>query len=60
MLVLSMSVGDKIKIGDNVTIHLSRVTDTQARIAFEAPKEVQILRENAIVRTKPDWRKSNE
>lgn len=45
MLVLSRKVGEKILIGDNVTITVVRVAQGTVRIGVEAPDGVAIVRE---------------
>jgi carbon storage regulator CsrA len=44
MLILTRKVGEKIKIGADVTITLCRVKDGSVRLGIEAPKDVHILR----------------
>lgn len=44
MLVLSRRVGEKIDIGDGITITVLRVTGKTIRLGIEAPDEVPIRR----------------
>lgn len=44
MLVLSRKAGEKIQIGDDVTLEVRRVAGNRVTIALVAPKEVRILR----------------
>jgi carbon storage regulator len=44
MLVLSRKIGEKIHIGDDVTIEVRRVAGNRVTLAIEAPKNVRILR----------------
>jgi carbon storage regulator len=44
MLVLSRKHGEKIHIGDDVTITVVEVKGSQVRIGIEAPDDVAILR----------------
>ena len=44
MLVLSRKVGQRIMIGDNITILISRVAGKRVTLGLEAPKEVSIRR----------------
>lgn len=44
MLVLSRKVGEKILIGDDVTVTLVRISGNKARIGVEAPEDVPVLR----------------
>ncbi len=48
MLVLSRKVGEKIRIGDDVTIVLVDIRGIKARIGIEAPDDVRIVRDDAI------------
>jgi carbon storage regulator len=45
MLVLSRKVGQRILIGDHVTITIVRVSQGAVRIGVEAPVELPIVRE---------------
>lgn len=44
MLVLSRKSGERIHIGNNVTIEVRRVAGNRVTLAVQAPKEVRILR----------------
>ena len=54
MLILTRRVGEKIIIGDNIVVANLGVNGNQVRFGIEAPKDVQILRENAISRNKKE------
>lgn len=45
MLVLGRKPGEKIKIGENVVIHVLETRDGRARLGIEAPRDMKILRE---------------
>ena len=45
MLVLSRKVGERILIGDNITVTIVRVAQGVVRVGVEAPPEMPILRE---------------
>jgi len=45
MLVLSRKTGQRILIGDDITVTLVRVDGDTVRIGIEAPETVRILRE---------------
>lgn len=45
MLILTRRVGEKILIGDNVSIAVLAVRGNQVRIGIEAPSEVSVHRE---------------
>lgn len=44
MLVLSRKESEKIKLGDEITITVVRVSGDRVRIGIEAPKDMIILR----------------
>lgn len=44
MLVLSRKAGEKIHIGDNITVEIRRVAGNRVALAFDAPADVRILR----------------
>ena len=45
MLVLSRKVGEKILIGDNISVTVVRVAQGTVRIGVEAPEDLPIVRE---------------
>jgi carbon storage regulator len=47
MLVLSRKVGEKIQIGDNITVTVVRVQGATIRLGIEAPSDVPISRPEA-------------
>ena len=44
MLVLSRRIGEKIEIGNGITVTVLRVTGKSVRIGIEAPDDVSIRR----------------
>ena len=44
MLVLSRKVGEKIVIGDNITVVVNRVSGNRISLGIEAPSDVRIIR----------------
>jgi len=52
MLVLSRKIGEKIKIGDNITISIEGIRGDKIRLGFEAPEDVIILRGELLQRIK--------
>jgi carbon storage regulator CsrA len=44
MLVLSRKTGERIHIGDNITIEVRRVAGSRVTLALEAPRDLRILR----------------
>jgi carbon storage regulator CsrA len=45
MLVLSRNVGETLHIGDDITVTVLGVQGNQARIGIDAPKDIQVHRE---------------
>lgn len=45
MLVLGRQVGERIRIGDDVTIEIVRVQGRVVRVGITAPRELRIIRE---------------
>ncbi len=44
MLVLSRKAGQKLQIGDNVTITILEVHGNTVRVGIEAPRDIRVLR----------------
>ena len=44
MLVLSRKEGERIVIGDNITLVISKVSGNRVTIGIEAPREVKVVR----------------
>ena len=44
MLVLTRKLQQQIKIGDNITVTVLRVSGTTVRIGIDAPRDVRVLR----------------
>lgn len=44
MLVLSRKKGERIQIGEDITVIINNISGKQVSIAIEAPKGVHILR----------------
>lgn len=50
MLILTRKAGERIFIGDNITITIVRADQHSVRIGIDAPKDVTILREEVARR----------
>lgn len=50
MLVLTRNTGDKLMIGENIEVVVLGVSGGQVRIGISAPREIKVLRDNAIRR----------
>ena len=57
MLALSRRVGEKIKIGDDITIHIHKIHGEKVRIGIEAPRHIKILRTELLERESQDEHK---
>lgn len=57
MLVLSRKPGEKIQIGDNITITVVRVSSDNVRLGIEAPREIEVLR-SELVQVEEDAKKA--
>lgn len=44
MLVLSRKIGEKIHVGDSITVEVRRVAGNRVSLAIEAPRHVRVLR----------------
>jgi carbon storage regulator len=44
MLVLSRKVGERLVIGDNITLVINRIAGNRVTIGIEAPSDVRIAR----------------
>jgi len=44
MLVLSRKEGERIVIGDNITLIISKVSGNRVTIGIEAPRDVKVIR----------------
>lgn len=54
MLVLSRKEGETICIGDNIRITVLNVRGDKVRLAFDAPKDVAVHREEVYQATQRD------
>lgn len=50
MLVLSRKPGERILIGDDVTITVVRIGPNNVRVGIEAPRDMSIVREELCLR----------
>ena len=45
MMVMRRREGEKILIGDNITIHIAHIGRNKVKIAIDAPREISIVAE---------------
>lgn len=50
MLILTRKTGERIMIGDDVTVNILSVRGGQVRIGFDAPNHVSVHREEIYLR----------
>ena len=49
MLVLSRKSGERIHIGENITVTIVRIGPNNVRIGIDAPRDLNIVREELCV-----------
>lgn len=59
MLVLTRKPMDAIDIGGNIKVTVLSVAGNQVRIGIDAPKHIQIVRDDAIYRQPRDYVERN-
>jgi carbon storage regulator len=50
MLILSRKVGERIRIGDHISVTVLAVNGSQIRLGIDAPKSVPVHREEVFQR----------
>jgi carbon storage regulator len=50
MLVLSRKVGERIQLGDNITVTLVKINGNAVRLGIEAPSHMTVMREEVATR----------
>lgn len=54
MLILTRRVGESVMIGDNVTVTVLGVKGNQVRVGINAPKEVEVHRDEVYERVQKE------
>lgn len=44
MLRIDLKPGESVKVGDDITVHLEEKSGQRARLAFDAPRTVRIIK----------------
>jgi carbon storage regulator len=56
MLVITRKVGDRVKIGDDITVTVLEVSGSSVRIGIDAPSDVRVYRHEIIEATEAENR----
>jgi carbon storage regulator len=54
MLILTRKLGEKITIGDDITVTLVEVKGTQVKLGIDAPKHIEIHRQEVYERIREE------
>jgi carbon storage regulator len=54
MLILTRKLGEKINIGDDITVTLVEIKGTQVKLGIEAPKTIKIHRQEIYERIREE------
>ena len=54
VLILTRSIGESIKIGDDITVTVLAVNGNQAKVGVSAPRDVEVHREEVYVRVQQE------
>jgi carbon storage regulator len=52
MLVISRRVGERVKIGPNIWVMVTRIQEGAVRVAIDAPRHLTVVREELLIRAK--------
>ena len=50
MLVITRKAGDRVQIGDDITVTLLEITGSSVRLGIDAPAEVAVYRHEILAR----------
>jgi carbon storage regulator len=50
MLVLSRKVGERIQLGDHITVTLVKINGNMVRLGIEAPPHMSVVRQELVER----------
>ena len=60
MLVITRKAGDRVQIGDDITVTLLEITGSSVRIGIDAPAEVAVYRHEILEAVKEENRAAAE
>ena len=60
MLILTRKLGEKINIGDDITVTLVEIKGTQVKLGIEAPKHIEIYRQEIYERIREENMSSSD
>lgn len=60
MLILTRRIGESLTIGEDIKITLLGIKGNQVRIGIDAPKDVEVHREEIYDKIKRETRKANQ
>ena len=60
MLVITRKAGDRVQIGDDITVTLREITGSSVRIGIDAPAEVAVYRHEILEAVKEENRAAAE
>jgi carbon storage regulator len=60
MLILTRKLGERITIGDDITISLLEIKGSQVKLGIEAPENISIHRQEIYERIRSENLKSSE
>ncbi|OSM02400.1 carbon storage regulator CsrA [Magnetofaba australis] len=59
MLILTRRVGESLQIGDDIKVTLLGIKGNQVRIGIDAPRDVEVHREEIYDKIRRETRKAN-
>ena len=60
MLVITRKIGDRVQIGDDVTLTVLEITGSSVRLGIEAPAEVAVYRHEILAAIEEENRAAAE
>lgn len=60
MLVITRKVGDRVRIGDEITVTVLEITGSTIRLGIEAPAEVAVYRHELLAAIEEENRAAAE